>query len=398
MPSSVSADLFLPNRLRKRLGVTDNDRRYARDAYALCTLLASRQEIVLVAGRRDDRGDPLLPSRLFFACDAEEAAERVKTFFEAETPPPLPMLIRPADSADATGTESQGLVVPRPIPLAAPVTSISVTAFKAYLECPYRFYLRHVLKLESVPHESEEMDPRAFGNLVHDTLKAFGHDGPLESTSPDEIAEFLRAAVEELSERQYGRFRLPSVSVQIEQARRRLEAFALWQAERTREGWTIAFVEASAGSEPVPLETGDGRTILLRGRIDRIDRHADRDEWALLDYKTGDAAKDPDKAHRKQGEWVDLQLPLYRHLAAKLGVEGNITLGYVTLPGDTGEVKHRMAAWSADDLIDADRKAKQIARDILDGRFWPPNIVPPQFPDGFEAICQDNVFERRLAE
>ncbi len=403
VPSSVSADLFLPNRLRQRLGVTDNDRRYARDAYALCTLLASREEVVLVAGRRDDRGDPLLPSRLFFACDAAEAAERVKTFFAAETPPPLPLLSRTPDSVDVAGIEipgleGPGLVVPRPRPLAAPVTSVSVTAFRDYIQCPYRFYLRHVLKLESVPHETEEMDPRAFGNLVHDALRDFGRSDVRNSTSSDEIAEFLRATVDALSEQQYGRYRLPSVSVQVEQARRRLEAFARWQAERARAGWTIAFVETSAKGEPVSLETDDGRTILIHGRIDRIDQHADRNEWALLDYKTGDSAEDPDKVHRKQGEWVDLQLPLYLHLAARLGVEGSIALGYVTLPGETGEVRERMAPWSEDDLITADQKAREVARNILDERFWPPNSSPPQYPDGFEAICQDGVFERRLAE
>src|SRR5690606_38063570 len=43
VPSSLDADLFLPNRLRQRLGVLDNERRCARDAYALNSMLASRE-------------------------------------------------------------------------------------------------------------------------------------------------------------------------------------------------------------------------------------------------------------------------------------------------------------------------------------------------------------------
>ena len=45
------ADLFLPDRLRGALGLEDNDRRYARDNYALNLLAASRR-LKLIAGRR----------------------------------------------------------------------------------------------------------------------------------------------------------------------------------------------------------------------------------------------------------------------------------------------------------------------------------------------------------
>ncbi|HXT60300.1 MAG TPA: hypothetical protein VN699_16785, partial [Pirellulales bacterium] len=68
-PTHVSADLFLPGALRHRLKLNDNDRRYARDAYALSALAASRERLTLIAGRRTAESDPLSPSRLLFACD-----------------------------------------------------------------------------------------------------------------------------------------------------------------------------------------------------------------------------------------------------------------------------------------------------------------------------------------
>ena len=43
VPASLNADVFLPNQLRRALGIEDNDRRYARDAYALSVLAASRK-------------------------------------------------------------------------------------------------------------------------------------------------------------------------------------------------------------------------------------------------------------------------------------------------------------------------------------------------------------------
>ena len=84
VPTSVNSDLFLPNALRQQLELLDNRRRYARDAYALSVLLASRQELTLIAGRQTADGDPLIPSRLTFATDPETMARRAMEFFRAD--------------------------------------------------------------------------------------------------------------------------------------------------------------------------------------------------------------------------------------------------------------------------------------------------------------------------
>ena len=52
VPSSRNSDPFLPNRLRRLLGIEDNDRRYARDAYALGVLRYSKEDLRIIAGRR----------------------------------------------------------------------------------------------------------------------------------------------------------------------------------------------------------------------------------------------------------------------------------------------------------------------------------------------------------
>ncbi|MDB4614690.1 hypothetical protein OAH18_03265, partial [bacterium] len=85
VPDSVTSDAFLPNNLRQKLGLNDNEHRYARDAYALTVLLKSREDLQLIIGRRDSRDDPLKPSRLLFATDAESIAGRVLSFLEPNT-------------------------------------------------------------------------------------------------------------------------------------------------------------------------------------------------------------------------------------------------------------------------------------------------------------------------
>ncbi|MGA2034109.1 MAG: hypothetical protein ABSG68_17845 [Thermoguttaceae bacterium] len=89
VPSSLNADLFLPNQLRQALGIEDNQRRYARDAYALGLLAASRQDLHVIAGRRTAEADPLLPSRLLLACDDDALPGRVTAFFSHDSPLPL---------------------------------------------------------------------------------------------------------------------------------------------------------------------------------------------------------------------------------------------------------------------------------------------------------------------
>jgi hypothetical protein len=58
IPESINADAFMPNSLRTRLELTDNRRRYARDAYALTAVMHSRRRLVLIAGRTDVKGNP----------------------------------------------------------------------------------------------------------------------------------------------------------------------------------------------------------------------------------------------------------------------------------------------------------------------------------------------------
>jgi len=51
VPSSLNNDMFLPNGLREELGLEDNQRRYARDAYALSVLTNSREALRLGAAK-----------------------------------------------------------------------------------------------------------------------------------------------------------------------------------------------------------------------------------------------------------------------------------------------------------------------------------------------------------
>jgi len=385
VPASLNADLFLPNQLRHELGIEDNDRRWARDVYALSVIVASRPEVKLIAGRRTTEKAPLAPSRLLFACDDQTIASRAKKFFaEGESrsePVILPGGIRP-------GQIESRLTTPPPKRLAAPVTGMRVTEFRDYLACPYRYYLRHQLKLVEMADSDLELDGRAFGSLAHDVLKEFGEAPIAESTDASRIAAWLSESLDRNVSRQFGQTPLASVRVQAEQLRLRLARFADWQAEWRGQGWRIKHVEVAPANGNANLIV-DREPMILHGRIDRIDINESTGEYLVFDYKTSDSPRTPEKTHQDKDGWIDLQLPLYRYLTTAMGIEGPIRLGYIVLPKDTGKTGPLLAEWSDGDLRSAIAVAEDVVRSVRAERFWPPTGPPPAFSEQFAAICQD---------
>ena len=396
LPSSVNSDLFLPNALRTKLGLLDNARRYARDAYALSVVLQSREQVTLIVGRRTSEGDPLKPSRLLFAADPETIARRVVRFYGSESDaaaaqrPPLPRGL-------STDRETPDFHIPRPQPTEVADQAWSVTAFKDYLACPYRFYLSRVLGLASADDQAEELGGSDFGDLLHHVLAAFGKADLKGSTDESAIAKYLQAELDRVAGRRLGRVRRPAVQLQIEQLRRRLQGFAAMQATRASLGWTIRHVEAAPGDGVCDIDLGDGRSIAVKGRIDRIDYLPSGDLWMILDYKTGADQKGPDEVHRKGGgkqrKWVDLQLPIYRQLAEPLGVTGQVQLAYCLLPEDSQRTQIKLAPWTEDELDEADELVQQVGRGILDQVFWPPRDAAEVTYDDWEAVCQVGLFD-----
>ncbi|SFI54854.1 PD-(D/E)XK nuclease family protein [Planctomicrobium piriforme] len=381
VPSSVNHDLFLPNRLRSHLGIEDNARRYARDLHNLTCLLHSRQEVRLIVARRDALNEPLAPSRLLFATRPEQIPERVLQFYNRKDVKPR--------SGPVLG-KSQ-FTIPRPRPLGEVRATFRVTEFRDYLASPYRYYLRHVLGLEVASDDLAELDGAAFGNLLHDVLKQFGQSELKDATSEAEIAAFLDEELSRSISINYGPDPLAAVLIQAEQARRRLAAFAGWQSRWRQQGWKIHTVERG-NRAPIPFSLGKGQTVSLRGRIDRIDFNQSTGQWALFDYKTGDAGASPEKTHRYKDEWHDLQLPLYRHLAEQFGVTGDVRLGYIVLPRDVNCVEEKFADWSEEELETADDVAREVVRNILEERFWVELSEPSQSMTEFDCICQAGVF------
>lgn len=382
IPQSITSDPFLPDSICSRLGLTDNQRRFARDAYLLTALVASRT-VTLVCSRCDAAGNPLMPSRLLLACEDALLPERLALFYgDHDSSAAVAML--------QTGDKNE-LTIPPPRP-EQPLEILRVTAFRDYIACPYRFYLKHVLRLETARARSEEWDSSEFGTVAHSALRIFGEREAAASnpsTDAGEIHSFLCEALDVEVTREFGA-RLPAaILIQKQILKDRFHAFSIIQAAHAGEGWKIIEVERKFETQ---LEV-DGTPFTITGHIDRIDRQDER--LMIIDYKTG-ARKTPEQRHRRgpknEKKWVDLQLPLYRVLARDNGFPST-DLAFICIGNKRDEIALEPAKWTSEDLAGAEELAAGIIRDIRDGRFWPPSD-PPINDDGFGPLCMDTAIDR----
>lgn len=402
VPERVPGSLFLSEGLRRRLSLPDNEHRLARDAYHL-TAMASRhgRTLRIIAGRVTAEGQPLRPSRLLLLDDAETVARRLMGLSRADDMPPASdrdqasrpprrRVLAPGQMRLFDGDEGVsrplGPWLPSTKGLAA-LTELSVTAFRDYLGSPYRFYLKHMLKLAALDDEGAELDAAAYGSLVHEALQA------LQSLSHDQLC--VREAVEEaldaellhIARRRFGRQGPPALAVQIEQARQRLRAFARCQAEWARQGWRIHETEHEFDRRRSLLDV-DGEPLTLSAKADRIDFHPERKQWAILDYKTGDKAKTPQEKHLDREGWIDLQLPLYRYLAQRSGLEGSIVVGYALLPRSLSATRMALAEWNEELCESGVERARDVVRAIRRGEF-PLSPRATDWTDEYSVLCHE---------
>ena len=381
LPAGTTEDAFLPDRLRAKLGLTDNSSRYARDAYLLSCLLQRHGPSHLRLGysRFRSGGEPNRPSRLLLGCPDEDLPARVENIFQ-----PSPARRRtPAASPDWK------LRLDPP----ARVESIRVTGFKHYLECPLRFYLGQVRGLQSFDPEACEIGAADYGTLLHRVVENLHKHGPADSAEEKVIAGFLSKELDRIAAQRFGRNPPPVVLVQIESMRQRLRHLAVLQAEQRRAGWTILESEYAVKKDA-------GFTIAqltLTGTMDRVEVHAE-EGLRILDYKTFAGAKTPEETHfgrsrsdddlpessiartNKAGRpvekaWTDLQLPLYRHLAKKIWPEHarpKIDVGYILLPGDPDDTQIALLSLDEAAQESAIRCATAVADRVARGVFWPP--------------------------
>jgi len=291
-PRPVADDPWLSRTMRAALGLEAPERRIGLAAHDVAQAAAAGP-VVLTRARRA-AGSPTVASRWLQRLAAvagpdawgaarrrgERLVELARALDRPDGPP------RPAPRPE-----------PRP-PLAARPTTISVTEVETLIRDPYAVYARRVLGLRALDPHAADPGAAERGTIVHAALADFlGHyDGPFDE---DAVAALTAA----------GRRAFRTVE-------RYPEVVALWWPRFER--IARAFVAEMAAAGPVrrrhleiegllPIRLG-ARTVMLKGRADRIDETAAG--LVVVDYKTG--------GHPSQKQVASLlapQLPLEAAMA-----------------------------------------------------------------------------------
>ncbi len=385
IPSSITSDLFLPNSLRTSLGLVDNNRRLARDAYTTTLLLHSRATVNFYCKKTDAAGMPLWPSRIALTGDPQQVAERLRNFSNADSQMTSNSPVYNVSTNPASPLEIEFAKLGK--------TEFTVTEFKDYLHCPTRYYLRHVLGISSMSDNSHELSALAFGNLLHDTLNDFGLSDLRRSTDSAAIFSYLESRLQTRGETLYGEYSYGVIQVQLTQLNARLRAFSNWQAAWISNGWEI--IESEYNCSPVPLSV-DHPNLSIRGRIDRIDYHAETSRWAIFDYKSSEGCNPPEKIHncKEVPYWKDLQLPLYRHLAKSITGTNKVDLGYINICNDLKTIGEYFAKWDNDQLESADLVALKVMQAINENQFELRNDAKPNFFSDFAYLLGDKALDK----
>ncbi|MBI2832950.1 MAG: PD-(D/E)XK nuclease family protein [Acidobacteria bacterium] len=183
----------------------------------------------------------------------------------------------------------------------------AVSALERYLECPFKYFAGHVLRLEEEKEDEETLTPQERGRFIHDVFREFFHAwaraGRRSITvenidlARDEFARIVERHLETLAEadRDVERTRLLGSAVASGLGDRLFRI----EAERLS-GVLERLLEYSLDGELAVQVDDETRVIRLHGTADRIDLIEDG-TLRVIDYKTGRA---PKRARA-------IQLPIY---------------------------------------------------------------------------------------
>jgi RecB family exonuclease len=266
----------------------------------------------------------------------------------------------------------------------------SPSQLENYAACPYRFFVRQLLRLEPLTELTLRSDPLRKGNLLHQVLAALHsqREPDAEAPSATELIERFQAALQKIIE-DTPLWGLDAALQEIE--RREIFAWAAGYAKQElsyRQKWPglkeplqpahfeVRFGspsrEAAAQTDPLStqrpfvLDLGKEQ-IRLTGQIDRIDlgQAGGVTVFTVIDYKSGQAVQLKDQKIRS-GE--QLQLPLYLLAAQEMLHAEPLAAGYWNVK-TSGFASGREALLEchtlADDHLESTPRWQELQGDIV---------------------------------
>ncbi len=297
---------------------------------------------------------------------------------------------------------------------------LSPTSLETWFQCPHQYLVKQVLGVREVedPEEIVQISAMDRGTLMHRVLDRFVRQALDAGTQPRGGAPWSPADQERLEriideefaeEERSGRVGLAGLWEAIARGvREDLMRFPERDHDRRRPGQLapsaceLAFGRDGAPAVEIPL--GDGRTVRIRGSIDRLDEGPRG--LVVLDYKTGKAGKYGKlAADNPTDHGRFLQLPLYATAARqRLGrpdAPTEVAYWFITRAERYKPLGYRVS----DETEHAVRAVLRVAVDGIGAGLFPPRpkehskgyTCPYCDPDGLGERVPVERFERWLA-
>jgi len=202
----------------------------------------------------------------------------------------------------------------------------SPSRLETYGTCPHMFYSSYLLGLEAREPPTAGLDAAQLGLILHEVLEEV-YGAAEDPADLGSVLEALDRIVDPIMDRapsRYGFRPTPLWEIERDQYAEALRETVRALSEEG-EGWSPAEFEKRFGFDPnAPLELEvDGKTVRVRGMIDRLDRGEDGG-LRVIDYKTGTgrlSVKELDEGRR-------IQLPLYALAAQEALALGEVEDGF----------------------------------------------------------------------
>ncbi len=326
-------------------------------------LTRARKEVFITMAKADRDGKELLPTQFVAemkpeilqpedtaAYEAEFAARRAELTFGAAP-----------DGAPAEKAEKTPELADKEFLNALFAgQGISVTALNNYLECPWAYFYRNLIRIPEAPNKH-----LSFGNAVHDALKAYFDE---LDRGEDLGREYLVRRFEEALARE------PIPEHEYEEAlakgRKALPAFY----DGYHEAW-LAFLQG--GGHVLNELRVDGVAVKdgtqINGKLDRVEILEDGKQVRVVDYKTGRPksrnviegnTKDADGNYKRQ-------LVFYKLLLDKEG-KRDMTEGVIQFvePDEKGKPHREAFTVTPGEVAVLEKLVTDVAAEIRDLTFW----------------------------
>jgi RecB family exonuclease len=310
-------------------------------------------------------------------------------------------------AADGAGNVIDGLlgalVTDLSVPGLSPDRPISPSAIAALLGCPHAFLHGQILGFEepAAPPPQREIGQLDYGYLFHAVAADFyTRHGRSFCSREGKLADWIALAdalVDCAFQEFLKTYPLIGGAVRAEQRRRlRRDVRELLQYDWKLSETTRFIAAERAFGEPNPIELqASGKSLYLRGRIDRID--VDRGKALVRDLKTARPRLRVGKEAEPQ-PGIDLQIAAYgmvtELLAEEWKVPKRIAVAYAYFGRGAGA--ERPFRDDFDETLEpAARQWLGIAAGLLEERLFPRTPNPKDCDYcSFRPVCGEEVYER----